>query len=100
MSCELRTHCVFEPIHGRAPDQELCDNHEGCVGCSYSYISYDQDEWKKTLANPILGSAESFKKSMEAFKKKSDESYIKNKNWIDKHVDEVVSRWKDRKENG
>ena len=29
--------CLFEPIEGRYPLEEMCDRHPDCEGCPYSY---------------------------------------------------------------
>lgn len=44
MSCEIKVCCVFEPIHGRLPDKEMCDRHKECIGCSYHYEKIVEEE--------------------------------------------------------
>ena len=43
MSCEIKICCMFEPIHGREPDSEMCNSHENCIECAYRYEKYMED---------------------------------------------------------
>lgn len=45
MSCDISVKCVFEPIHGREPEEGFCEEHTDgvgnkCVGCPYQVEVY------------------------------------------------------------
>ena len=38
MSCDISDYkrvCIFEPLLGRVPPEEICDSHQECNGCPY-----------------------------------------------------------------
>ena len=41
---EIKKHCLFEPIHGFYPSENICEGHPDCIGCGYLYIEKEEEK--------------------------------------------------------